>query len=155
MDHPRTELIAHLRGELSADARERVTAHLAACPACARESAAFARIAGVLRDTAPPVLEPHWGRWRAELRDTLARRRDRVWWPVPLAVSAGLAGVLLAFALLGGPSRHAADPPSVEEAVLGGQLDPLHEYAVLEELDLLENLELIRQLDRLAPQREG
>src|SRR3989442_11763467 len=135
MDHPRTELIAHLRGELSADARERVTAHLAACPACARESAAFARIAGVLRDTAPPVLEPHWGRWRAELRDTLARRRARVWWPVPLAVSAGLARELLAFALPGGTSRHAPDPPSVEGPGHGGHLHPLLRDAGLGGLD--------------------
>src|SRR2546425_11136243 len=143
MDHPRTELIAHLRGELSADARERVTAHLAACPACARESAAFARIAGVLRDTAPPVLEPHWGRWRAELRDTLARRRARVWWPVPLAVSAGLAGVLLAFALLGGPSRPAAGPPAGEGGGLRGPAHPPPQDALLEAARLPRDLRAV------------
>jgi anti-sigma factor RsiW len=158
MEHPRTELLPHLRGELAADARQRVTAHLAACPECAREYAAFATIAGALRDASAPALEPHWGRWRAGLHDKLAarsRRHARGWWPVPLAVSAGLAGVLLAVALLSGPSGRSPDPPSVEETVLGGHLDLLREYSVVEQLDLLENLELIRQLDRLAPQREG
>lgn len=159
MNHPRTELIAHLRGELAAVARERVSAHLAVCAGCAREYAAFAAIAGALRDTAPPAPEPDWRRWRVELREKIeGRARRRAWWwsrPVPLAVSAGFAGVLIAFALLGGPDQRSPDTQVVEETVLGGQLDLLREYPIVERLDLLENLELIRQLDGLAPRREG
>jgi hypothetical protein len=44
---------------------------------------------------------------------------------------------------------------ALEETVLGGQLELLQTYPVVERLDLLENLDVIRQLDRLAPSREG
>lgn len=159
MHHPRTALIAHLRGELSPAARERVSAHLAGCPDCAREYAAFEAIVGELAATVPMPPEPHWGRWHAEIRGKLgARRRRRVHrWvrPLPLALSAGLASVLIAFALLSGPERPPRDPAAVEETVLGGRLELLRQYSVVERLDLLENLELIRQLDGLAPQRDG
>ena len=159
MNHPRTELIPHVRGELSGEARERVSAHLDACVDCRREYEAFAAMIAALRDTPPPVAEPHWGRWRAELRhklDARARRRGR-WWlrPLPLGLSAAVAAGLLVFVVHTALERPPRDLASVEETVLGGQLDLLRQYSIVERLDLLENLELIRQLDGLAPQRDS
>jgi anti-sigma factor RsiW len=146
MQHPTSELIAYLSGELAPADRERVDAHLAGCAECRRARDAFREILDGLRASAPAPPEVHWGRWRAELRAKVeARGRRRRWWlsPVPVALSAALAGVLLVFAWQGGV-RHAPRPdlPSVEEVAV-------------EQLDLLEDLELIGHLDRLAPQQEG
>jgi hypothetical protein len=41
-------------------------------------------------------------------------------------------------------------PEVVEEAALGAQLPLLRQYRVVERLDMLEDLEVIRQLDRLG-----
>lgn len=146
MQHPKSELIAHLRGELTTADRERVDAHLAACDECRRARDAFGEILDALRASAPAPPEIHWGRWRAELQAKVeARGRRRRWWlsPVPIALSAALAGVLLVVAWQGG-LRQATRPDvtSIEEVAL-------------EQLDLLEDLELIGHLDRLAPQQEG
>ena len=106
---------------------------------------------------APP--EVHWGRYRAELSEKLeARRRRRAWWPrpVPLALSAGLAGVLLFFAIWGGQQNGTGfDLGTLEEAIIGGRLGLLQQYRVVERLDLLEELDVIRNLDRLTATREG
>ena len=163
--HPETELIAYLKNELPADARETVTRHLERCPSCRETSTAFrALLDDLARDaTAPPPI--HWARYRAELRarlDAGSGRRRWAWWrhPLPVAVSAGLAGALVVVALLA-PSawreerRVAENLNGFEEVVLGTRLDLLREYPVVEHLDLLENLDVIRQLDRLTTPREG
>lgn len=146
MQHPGSELIAYRRGELASADRERVGAHLAACADCRHELAAFDVILEGLRGSAPPAPpEIHWGRWRTELRARVEARGRRRWRlsPIPLALSAGLAGVLLVFAWLGGvPEGPRPDPTGPEEVAL-------------EQLDLLEDLGVIGHLDRLVPPREG
>jgi hypothetical protein len=102
----------------------------------------------------------HWGRYRAELRERLAsgppRRSARpAWWPVPVALSAALASVLVLLAFDPPRATRVADLAALEEAAIGGQLDLLRDYAIVERLDLLEDLELIRDLDRLDGVRES
>lgn len=101
MGHPTAELIAYLREELSAPDRERVAGHLAACTSCRAACEDFRRLLDVLRAPAPAPPAPAWGPYRAELRERLAARTAPArWWrrPVPLALSAALAGALAALA---------------------------------------------------------
>jgi anti-sigma factor RsiW len=163
--HPETELIAYLKDELTAPARETVSRHLEGCAECRDTLADFRRLLdGVAATGAPPV---HWARYRAELRTRLearSERRDRAWWqrPFPIAVSAGLAAAVLALVVVG-PSvwREERRPRTVdglsgfEEVVLGTRLDLLRQYPIVERLDLLEDLDVIRQLDGLTESREG
>jgi hypothetical protein len=126
----------------------------------------FEQFRDILDDLARAVPRPpdvHWGRYRAELREKLEARREsrRAWWwrPVPLALSASLAGLLLVVALLAVQSARQSgtgvDFAAVEEAAIGGQLGLLEQYQVVERLDLLEELDVIRDLDRLAIDRAG
>lgn len=112
-----------------------------------------------LARTAPTPPDVHWGRYRAELREELeTRRRRRAWWrrPAPLMLSASLAGALLVFAVWGGRENgNGMDLLALEEALLGGRLSLLQQYAVVERLDLLEDFDVIGNLDRLAAGRRG
>lgn len=109
----------------------------------------------------PPDI--NWSRYRAELRAKLEARleRRRAWWrrPVPLALSASLAGALVVVALVavqsGRQSRSGADLAAVEEAAIGDRLQLLEQYQVVEQLDLLEEFDVIRDLDRLTVERTG
>jgi len=116
-------------------------------------------ILDALARTAPAPPDVHWGRYRAELREKLeTRRQRRAWWrrPVPLALSASLAGALLFFAVWGGRENGTGvDLVTLDEALLGGRLGLLQQYAVVERLDLLEELDVIRNLDGLAAERRG
>ena len=128
-----------------------------------RDLEQYRDVLDTLARTVPTPPGVHWGRWRAELGEKLeARRQRRAWWrtwwrrPVPLALSAGLAGVLLFFAVWGGHQNGTGtDLVALEEAVLGGRLGLLQQYAVVERLDLLEELDVIGNLDRLAGGRQG
>ena len=155
MTHPQTELIAYLRDELAPAERQRVEAHLVACAECRHEQEAFAQILGGLAATPPPGPDLHWGSYRAELREKLEARRARGRWfgrPLPLALSAAMAG-LLVVAIWVGIDREATrhDITTAEEVVLGRRLEMLRQYEVVEQLDLLEDLDMIGSLDRLAP----
>jgi anti-sigma factor RsiW len=164
--HPETELIAYLKDELAAPARETVARHLDGCAACRDTLAAFRKLLDGVAATAPPPVQ--WARYRAELRVRLeaetGRRRGWAWWrrPLPVAVSAGLAAAVLAVVVLA-PSawreerraRTVEGLSGFEEAMLGTRLDMLRQYPVVERLDLLEDFDVIRQLDGLAEHREG
>ena len=163
--HPETELIAYLKDELAPASRETMTRHLDGCAECRDTLAAFRKLLdGVAATAAPPV---QWPRYRAELRLRLeadADRRRFAWWrrPLPVAVSAGLAAAVIALVILA-PSawrddRHARTAEGLngfEEVVLGTRLDLLRQYPLVERLELLEDLDVIRQLDGLAERREG
>src|SRR3989475_10640692 len=90
----------------------------------------FRDILDELARAAPTPPDVHWGRYRAELREKLEARRVRrraPWWrPVPLALSAGLAGLLLFFAFFaiqsGRQNGAGVDLATVEEAAIGGRL---------------------------------
>lgn len=157
--HPDTDLVPYLRGELPPADRERVARHLEDCPDCRRDTV---ELRGLLGDLARSVVQPpalNWTRYRAELGEKLeARRGRRAWWrrPMPLALSAGLAGVLLFFAVWGGRQNGTGvDLLTLEETVIGGRLGLLQQFAVVERLDLLEELDVIGNLDRLAVERPG
>lgn len=79
-----------------------------------------------------------------------------------MAVSAGLAAAVVAVVILA-PSawredrraRIAEGPSGFEDIALGTRLDLLRQYPIVERLELLEDLDVIRQLDGLAERREG
>jgi anti-sigma factor RsiW len=163
--HPETELIAYLKEELAPAPRETVTRHLDGCAECRDTLVAFRTLLdGVAASTPPPV---QWARYRAELRvrlDADAGHHRWAWWrrPIPVAVSAGLAAAVIALVILM-PSawrddrraRTAESLNGFEEVVLGTRLDLLRQYPIVERLELLEDLDVIRQLDGLGEPREG
>jgi anti-sigma factor RsiW len=156
--HPETELIPFLRGELSPTDHARVAAHVEACEECRLATAESRTVLAVLaaRQSGPPPLD--WGRYQAEVRARAAVRPRRRWWtrPVPtVAVAAfATAGVLVSVnALQRSNERRPPDGTAIEETVLGARLPLLREYQVVERLDMLEDLEAIRQLDRLGGDR--
>ena len=161
--HPETELVPFLRGDLLPREHERVARHLAGCRDCRETAETMREVFDDLTRSIPAPPQVHWARYRAELRAKLDAREVRRahaprWWrPVPLGVSAVLAGVLLLLAVpsLFRPGTPPADLASVEEAVIGGRLPIVQNYALLERLDLLEDLDVIGQLDRLSAVREG
>lgn len=148
--HPETALVPYVRDELTPKERARVAAHLAACDACRR---ALADVRAVLTElaAAPAPPEPHWSRYRAELRERIETRgRGPRWWqrPMPLAVSAGLAAALLLFTLRPAPvDTQASNLSQIEETTLGARLDMLKHYDVVQRLDMLDEMDAIRQLD--------
>ncbi|OGL15207.1 MAG: hypothetical protein A3F92_14950 [Candidatus Rokubacteria bacterium RIFCSPLOWO2_12_FULL_71_22] len=158
-NHPDSDLVPYVRGELAPADRERVARHLEDCPECREDATAIRALLENLARSVPAPPPIHWGRWRAELRARLDGRRGRhAWWwrPVPLALSASLTGVLLVLAILGGPPRPTgSDPASVEEVLLGRRLELLRQLSLVERLDLLEDLDIIGQLDRLTATSEG
>ena len=96
--HPDTDLVPYLRGELPPAERERVARHLEECPDCKQDTELLRDLLGNLAHAIgqPPAV--NWARYRAELREKLEARRAHVgWWrrPMPVALSASLAGILL------------------------------------------------------------
>jgi anti-sigma factor RsiW len=153
--HPETELIPYLRGELAPADHERVAAHVAACPTCrhATEESRAVLQALAARQVAPPLVD--WGRYQAEVRERAAGRAQRRWWtrPVPRLAGAAMLTVMLLVGVRGLQrltEQRAPELGALEETALGAQLPLLREYRVVERLDLLENLDVIRQLDHLG-----
>jgi anti-sigma factor RsiW len=148
--HPDTALVPYARDELADDERARVAAHLETCEACRRALAdARAVLEALAAAAAPP--EPHWARYRAELRARVeARSRGLRWWrrPMPIAVSAGLAAALLLFTLRPAPNdKPAGTLTQIEETTLGARLGMLEHYEVVSRLEMLDEMDAIRQLD--------
>ena len=153
--HPDTELTAYVTDALPPAGRARVAAHLDARADCRR---AVEEGRAVLADLATGVPAPppiDWGRYRAELRARVQARPRRAWWarPMPAVLAAGVATAVLLLAIHG-LDRRPVELAAVEETMLGARLPLLQQYRVVERLDLLEDLEAIRHLDRLgAPAR--
>ena len=159
--HPDADLVPYLREQLAPADRERVARHLDECPDCRQDTEQLRDLLGhVARSIGQPP-EPNWARYRAELREKLETRRARgraSWWwrPVPLALSASVAGVVLLLAVWTGHQMlTGADPFTQDEASIGRQLSFLEEYQVVERLDLLEDLDVISNLDGLDAGRPG
>jgi anti-sigma factor RsiW len=152
-DHPHRAFVPLLRNELAPAESDRVTAHIARCAACARALAETREVVERLVNSLPAPPAMHWGAYRAQLRERLHAPRDvRAGWrgfmrPFPLATSVLAAALLavLASQTTFGPGTPASDVAAFDEVVIGEGL-PL--------LDLLEDLDIIRHLDRL-PVREG
>ena len=156
--HPETELIPFLRGELAPADHDRVAVHVASCAVCrgAIEESRVVLDALAARRATPP--EPDWGRYQAEVRDRVAAGPRRSWWarPVPTVAVAALLtlGVLVGVnGLRVSEERRPSEVVAMDETALGAQLPLLREYRVVERLDMLEDLEVIRQLDRLGGAR--
>lgn len=157
--HPDTDLVPYLRGELPPAERERVARHLEECPDCQQDTELLRDLLGNLARAIgePPAV--NWPRYRAELRQKLeARRAQAGWWrrPMPLALSASLAGLLLLVAVWGGREiSKSADSIGPDEVVIGQELGLLQDLRTVERLDLLEDLEVLRNLDGLASEHQG
>ena len=161
MHHDETVIVPYLRGELPDAERRDVEAHRGGCAECTAVADDFRSILGALAQAAPKPPEVHWGRYRAELRAKLDQRLGRRvvarrWWPVSVALSGALAAVLMFLAV---PDTRrdvrVADLGAVEETMIGGRLPLLQQYALVERLDLLEDLEVIGNLDALAPVKKS
>lgn len=157
--HPDTDLVPYLRGELPPAERERVARHLEECPDCKQDTDLLRDLLGNLAHAIGEPPEISWPRYRAELRAKLEARRALVpWWrrPMPLALSASLAGALLFVAVWGGRElTKSPDAIGPEEVAIGNELGLLQEIRTVERLDLLEDFEVITNLDRLASERQG
>lgn len=160
--HPETAIAPYVSGGLSPAERAEVAAHLEGCPRCRETAEAFRALLDelALTETAPR-LDP--ARYAADLRRKLAARSDGTaaarpwrWRPVRLVMAAALACALVFLAVQGVVREpRVAELTVVEETMLGHRLDLVRQYPVLETLELLEDLEVIRHLDRLADLREG
>ncbi|HEU5190569.1 MAG TPA: zf-HC2 domain-containing protein [Methylomirabilota bacterium] len=158
-EHPSDRLVPYLRGELAAAERTAIAAHLEGCSACRATLADFAALGERLARAPEPAPPIHWGAFRAELREALARRtgqaaRPRRWslGPLPAALAAGLAVIVLYLAIPGQNARlPRGDQALVEDSLLASQLDLIKDLDVVQRLDLLEDFDVIGRLDRLEP----
>ena len=168
-NHPETELIPYLRGELSAAERARVAAHLDGCAQCRESAQASSTILSRLARAVDDVREPEWADYRAELKRKLraaqaGRSRGRWWadlqlpvfgWP---SIAMGAAAVaVLAIAIVMHRGARSPQAPGVDQLELQQELSSadvglLANYRVVEHLDLLENYDVIEHLDELGPE---
>jgi anti-sigma factor RsiW len=149
--HPDTELTGYVTDALPPAERAAVAAHLEACPDCRRiveESRAVLADLAANLPAAPPI---DWGLYQADVRARVQTRGSRAGWarPLPGILAAGL-GVALVVLTVRGLDRRPTELATVEETVLGARLPLLQQYQVVERLELLEDLEAIRHLDRLG-----
>jgi anti-sigma factor RsiW len=151
--HPESELTAYVTGGLPEPGHSRVAAHLAACDACRRAVEESRAVLATVAAGAPAPPPPDWGRYQAELRGRLRARPRRAWWarPLPALLAAGVATAGLLLAVHGLDRR--SDLAPADEMALGARLPLLQQYQVVERLDLLEDLDAIRHLDRVGGAR--
>lgn len=164
-DQVRERLLSHHEGELEAEERGRVEAHLATCAACAREARLLREALG--RAQALPVPEPPTGFWEefgAGVRQRIAvgpPPRLSLWERVaawvgglfrlrgaPALAAAPALGLLLAIGLLR-TQQTSRDLPPVEALVISEDLAIGQNLELLENLDVLEDVEILEQMDLL------
>ena len=162
--HPETEIVPFLRGELSADERERVGAHLEGCAQCRATADASSAMLSNLASVVDDVRDPDWRTYRAELRRKLrdaqeSRGRVSARWPVfgwPSMAMGAVAVAVLAIAIVMHRGAASVPAPEVDQLELQQELSStdvglLANYHVVEHLDLLENYDVIEHLDELGP----
>ena len=173
--HPETEIVPYLRGELSADERARVGAHLEGCAQCRESAEASAAILSNLARVVDEVGEPDWAEYRAGLKRKLRAsqaadasvrgrwrwRREDIRLPLPAfgwaSAALGAAAVaVLALAIVVHRGAASSNAPGVDQLELQQELSSadvglLANYHVVEHLDLLENYDVIEHLDELRP----
>lgn len=142
--HVRTQLGAHVLGQLTPTETVSVEAHLEGCAECRREAAELAEVAGLLAlanperlgTTAPPpsdLLDRVFGRI-AEERGLVRRRRRRAFLG---RAGLGLAAALVALVLIVAPFR-----PGGEVVSLASELPELTGEVTLHELPTSQWVEL-------------
>ena len=171
--HPETELIPYLRGELSADERARVGAHLEGCAQCRESADASLAILSNLARAVDAVREPDWADYRGELRRKLRasqaqragvggrwrwRRADLrlpvFGWPSMAMGAAAVAVLAIAIVIHRGSGTVSApgvDQLELQQDLSSADVGLLANYHVVEHLDLLENYDVIEHLDELGP----
>jgi anti-sigma factor RsiW len=171
--HPETELIPYLRGELSADERARVGAHLEGCAQCRASVDASSAILTSLARVVDEVRDPDWTAYRAELTRKLrarqagsaslrgrwrSRRADLrlpvFGWPSMALGTAAVAVLAIALVLhrgAGMPPVPGVDQLELQQELGSADVGLLANYHVVEHLDLLENYDVIEHLDELGP----
>jgi anti-sigma factor RsiW len=171
--HPENELIPYLRGELSADERARVGAHLEGCAQCRESAEASSAILSNLARVVEGVPDPDWAEYRGELkrklrasqvssptmRGRLQRMREDLRLPAfgwPSMAMGAAAVAVLAIAIVMHRGAGSAPAPGVDQLELQQELSStdvglLANYHVVENLDLLENYDVIEHLDELGP----
>ena len=172
--HPETELIPYLRGELSADERARVGAHLEGCAQCRESAEASSAILSNLARVVDEVRDPDWAAYRAGLKRKLRAseassasvrgrwrwRREDLRLPVfggwPSMAIGAAAVAVLAIAIVmhrgsGSPPVPGVDQLELEQELSSTDVGLLANYHVVENLDLLENYDVIEHLDELGP----
>jgi anti-sigma factor RsiW len=173
-NHPEIELIPYLRGELSADERARVGAHLEECAQCRDFAEASSAILSNLARVVDNVREPDWASYRGELKRKLRasragdagvrgkwrwRRADvrlpAFGWPSMAMGAVAVAVLAIAIVTHRGPGG-SVPAPGVDQLDLQQDLSSadvglLANYHVVEHLDLLENYDVIEHLDEVGP----
>jgi anti-sigma factor RsiW len=160
-DGIRDRLIDFIEGELPAEDRRPVEAHLRRCPQCSREVVglreALARVRALPEPVAPahlldgfaaavqgrlaaerPPRLPFWRKATARL-DGFVRAR-----PIPAFSAAAVLGILLVIGLVRTSGRPQVSP-APEVLVVGESLSMAQNLDVLEQFDLLEDLDLLEQ----------
>jgi anti-sigma factor RsiW len=174
--HPENELIPYLRGELSAEERAQIGAHLEGCAQCRESADASAAILSNLARVVDDVREPDWAEYRGELKRKLRARlassasvqggwrwrREDVRLPLPVfgwpSMALGAAAIaVLALAIVMHRGAGSSNAPGVDQLELQQELSSadvglLANYHVVEHLDLLENYDVIEHLDELGPE---
>ena len=168
--HPETELVPYLRGELNADERARVSAHLAQCAQCREAAESSAAILKNLASAVDGIREPDWVAYRSQLMHKLraseassGRVRGRWWadlqmpvfrWPSMAMGAAAVAVLAIAIAMhrgAGGVPAPGVDQLELQQELSSADVGLLANYRVVEHLDLLENYDVIEHLDELGP----
>ncbi|HKN13549.1 MAG TPA: zf-HC2 domain-containing protein [Candidatus Binatus sp.] len=173
-NHPDTELIPYLRGELSPDERARVRTHLEGCAQCRESAEESSAIVSNLARVVDDVREPDWADYQRELKRKLRaaqagnagvrgrwrwRRADVrlpvFGWPSMAMATAAVAVLAIAIVMHRG-SGGSVQAPGVDQLELQQELSSadvglLANYHVVEHLDLLENYDVIEHLDELEP----
>jgi anti-sigma factor RsiW len=146
--HPDAELTAFVTRALPPPERARVAAHLDGCPSCRQAVEESRAVLTALASGIPAPAPPDWGRYRADLRARLQPPASRAWSArsLPAMIAAGVATIVLLVAVFG-LDRRSGELATVEETMLGARLPLLQQYRVVERLELLEDLDAIRQLD--------
>lgn len=169
-NHPETELIPYLRGELSADERARVESHLEGCALCRESADASAAMLSNLARVVDDVRDPDWAAYRGELKrklraahETQGPARGRWWadlqrqvlgWPSIAMATAAVAVLAIAIVMhRGSGSSHApgVDQLELQQELSSADVGLLANYRVVEHLDLLENYDVIEHLDEFDP----
>jgi anti-sigma factor RsiW len=148
--HPREALAAYAAGDIRADERAALEPHLTGCATCRATVADYRALLDELVTATPAPPELAWPRYRAELRARLAARRRASWrsrWlrPVPAAAAAAVAAAIAIVVYTAMPASRPADFAAMDYDGLAG---------LGEHFDLLEDLDVIRDLDQLST-REG
>ena len=152
--HPRERLAAYLDGELSAQDRAQVEAHLGGCAACARRLGEMAAVDAGVRDLPVDAPRGYFESFPARVRARVGPRLRRAWWGPPVWYAAAAAAVMLAvlapLTLRRGPPTPAPAPETAPPPSQTSRMDSAPPSAPPAR-ELQEQAALADRRSRLAP----